>query len=124
MAAREWRKVIAHCEDQLQKALKGNLCSPEPMQTAGGALAIARAWLADLENRRDDLRIELPNVIVFYERRVWRYQRLLELKAISEEEAEGVLKDLGKELHYIRGRLAAVGGDFVVQQTTGKVDKR
>jgi hypothetical protein len=123
LAAAEWRKVIAHLESRVKEVEHMNFCSPEPEQQARGKLAVARAWLADMEDRRDDLRAELPKAIAYYERRIRKYQALLEAKAVEEQEAKEGLKELAEELQYARGRLAALRKAPASQDKDGKGDK-
>jgi chromosome segregation ATPase len=124
LAATEWRKVLAYHQSRL-KAVEGlRPCSPEPLQEARGAVTVARVWLADMEDRRDDLRAELPKVIEYYEYRIRKYQTLRRHKAIMDQEAEEALKESGEELKWARDRLAALRDDPAGTEKTGKGDKR
>jgi hypothetical protein len=114
MAAAEGRKVVRYYEDQLaavrKEIAKGRVCFREPLDEAEGAVAIAGAWLADIENRRDDLLVELPKVIAYHEGRIRRYDALLAAKAIDEAEAKAALEEIRAELRRAKDRLAAVRG--------------
>src|SRR5262249_45934223 len=97
LAAAEWRTVLRHHADRLKVVrdliAHGRICSEEPLQEAQGAVAVARAGLAEAEGRPDDLRAELPKVIAYYQRRIQRYQSLRQHKAIPEEEAQAALRE-------------------------------
>jgi hypothetical protein len=117
LAATEWRKVLAHYESRLKTVEEDKrICSPEPLEEARGAVAVARVWLADVEGRRDDLRADLPKVIAYYEFRIRKCESLRKFKAISEQEADEALKESGEQLKWARERLAAL-------RETGKSDK-
>ena len=113
LAAAEWRTVLRHREARLKAVrdllARGRLCTDEALREAEGSAAVARAWLAEAEGRRADLRAELPKVIAYHEWRMRRYRTLLRLNAISKEDAETALKDLEPELRWARGRLAGLG---------------
>ena len=82
------------------------LARAKALEEAQGKVAIARAWLADVEGRREDLRVELPKVIAYYERHMRRYQLLIRYKAITDQEAQQALKEDGPELKWAQDRLA------------------
>jgi hypothetical protein len=127
LADAEWRKALSLYESHLKGVqdlyTQGRICFAEPLQEAQGAVAVARARLAEVENRRDDLRAELPKVIAYYELRVGTYQTLRRHKAIAEKEAEQALKEFEEELRWARERLAALRGDPASQDKTGKGGK-
>jgi hypothetical protein len=123
LAAAEWRKVIAHWESRLKAAEDSKPCSPEPLQHALGEIALARVCLAEVEDKQDDLRAELPKVIAYYEFQVHRYESLRKYKAISEQEAEEALKQWGAELKRARERLAALREAPASPEKTGKGGK-
>jgi hypothetical protein len=128
LAAAEWRKVLSHHESRLKAVqaqyAQGRVCSAEPLEEARGAVAVARAWLADVEGGRDDLRAELPKVIAYYELRIRTYQSLRRHKAIPEQEAQEALKEFGDELRWAKERLAALRGEPAGQDKTGQGGKR
>jgi hypothetical protein len=127
LAAAEWRKVLRHHESHLKVVedlvARGRLCSVEPLKEAQGSVAVARAWLAEAEGRRDDLRAELPKVIAYHEWRMERYRCLRRLGVISEEVADEALKESKTELREARERLARLPGDPTKQEQTGKKEK-
>jgi hypothetical protein len=112
LAVAEGRKVLRYHEGRLkvvrELSARGRICSAEPLQRAEGAVAVARAWLAEVEGRRDDLRAELPRVIVYYERRLRTYQTLLGHKAIPEKTAQEGLKEFREKLRRAREQLTAL----------------
>ena len=109
LAASEWREVLLHREARLRRVrdllAQGRLCTDEPLREAEGAVAVGRVWLADVEGRRDVLRVELPKAIAYYEWRVRRYRALRQQEAISEEEMREALKGIEDELRWARERL-------------------
>jgi hypothetical protein len=127
VAAAECRTLLRHYEGRLKVVqdlfAQGRICSDEPLQQAQGSVAVARAWLAEAEGRRDDLSAELPKVIAYHEWRIQRYQSLRQHKAISEEEAQAALKESETDLRWARERLAGLRGDPARQDKTGKGDK-
>ena len=127
LAAAEWRKVLAYEESRLKAVLESYIrkppCSGETLEEAQGKVAIARAWLADVEGRRDDLRVELPKVITYYERHMRRYQLLSRYKAITDQEAQQALNEDGPELKWARDRFAELGPMPTSHAKTGKGGK-
>jgi hypothetical protein len=124
LAAAEWRKVLRHREGHLkaveQRYARGVICSPEPLQEARGAVAVARARLAEADGKRGDLRAELPKVIAYHEWRIQRFQALLRKRVIAEKEAQAALKASETELRWARGCLASMRGDSAKLPKTGK----
>src|SRR4051794_23822613 len=106
----ELKRLVEQREQQLRavQVNLGRICSDEPLREAQGAVAVARAWLAEAEGRRDDLLAALPKVIAYHEWRIQRYQSLLRGRAIPEEEARATLKESEAELRRARGRLAGL----------------
>jgi hypothetical protein len=127
LAAAEWRKVLRHHEGHLKVVqdllARGRLCSVEPLKEAQGSVAVARAWLAEAEGRRDDLRAELPKVIAYHEWRMERHQCLRRPGVISEEVADEAIKVSETELGEARERLARLPGDPTKEEQTGKKEK-
>jgi hypothetical protein len=127
LAAAECRTLLRHYEGRLKVVqdvmAQGRICSDEPLQEAQGSVAVARAWLAEAEGRRDDLLAELPKVIAYYEWRIQRYQSLRQHKLIPEEEAQAAMKESETDLRWARERLAGLRGDPARQDKTGKGDK-
>lgn len=119
LAAVEWRKVVVFREDRLkevqEKYIRGRICFPEPFQEATGAVAIARAWLAEAEGNRNDALAALPKVIVYYEAKAQRYRTLHLRKAITEKEEQEGVSEFAEELRWARQRLAALRGEPDVQ---------
>jgi hypothetical protein len=115
LAAAEARTLIRYYEKRLKfvqdQIAKGRICNEEPLIQAEGALAVARAWLAEAEGKRAELLAELPRVIAYEEWRIKRYHSLLELKAISEETAEEGSKQPKQDLQWARERLAELRGE-------------
>jgi hypothetical protein len=112
LAAAEWRKVLS-CHEKLLKAMeeryaRGRECYVEPLAEAQGAVAIDRVWLAELEDRRDDLRTELPKVIAYYEFRIQLYERLIKHRVISQKEADEGIKESRQELRWAQDRLTSL----------------
>jgi hypothetical protein len=124
LAAAEWRMVLSHYEGRLkvvQDLIKqGRLCSDEPLRQAEGSVAVAHAWLADAEGKRDDLLAALPNVIAYYDWRIQRYQSLRQHRAIPEEVAQEALKESDTELRWARERLAGLRGNSASQNKGSK----
>jgi hypothetical protein len=112
LAASEWRDVLLHREARLKRVrellAQGRLCTDEPLQEAEGAVAVGRVWLADVEGRRDVLRVELPRAISYYEWRARRYRTLRRKEAISEVEVREALKGIEDERRWARARLDAL----------------
>ena len=127
VAAAQWRKVLRHYQGRLKvvrdMVAQGRVCSDEPLRQGEGSVAVARAWLAEAEGRRDDLRAELPKVIAYHQWRIRRYQSLLRNKAISETEAQAALREARAELREARERLAGLRGGRARKDKTGKGDK-
>jgi hypothetical protein len=110
------KRLVEQREQELRavQAARGRICSDEPLQEAQGAVAVARARLAQMQGRRDDLQAELPKVIAYHEWRVRRYQSLLLHKAITQMEAQAALQESGEELRWARERLVCLRGDQVL----------
>jgi hypothetical protein len=128
LAVSEWRKVIAYHEGRLKDILElcaqGKACFIEqPLQEAWGEVAMARAWLADVEGRKDDLRTELAKVIEYHEYRIRRYALQLKHKVISEEEAREPLKVIEEELQRAKEQLASLKATPASQNKNGKDGK-
>jgi hypothetical protein len=126
-AAAEGRKVVRYYEGKLKVVREfyasGRACIIEPLQEAEGEAAIARAWLAEVENRRDDLRTELPKVITHCDQRIRYYQGLLQHKLIDEVEAQVATKRFEEERRSARERLTALGKDAIGADEPGKGGK-
>ena len=124
LAAAEWRKALSLFESHLNSVqdlyTQGRICSAEPFEEAQGAVTVARVRLADVENRRDDLRAELPKLIKYYELQVRRYKYLSEHGVILDKDAQEALKEFEAELRWARERLAALTGDPASQDKTDK----
>jgi hypothetical protein len=127
LAAAEWRQVIRYYESRLktvqQMYAQGRVCSADPAHEAEGAVAVARAWLADMTDRQDVLLAELPKVIAYYEWRLRRYQILLRNKVILEHQVQHVLKDCRRKLRWARERLAGLRGDSDRLDNQGKPNR-
>ena len=126
LAATEGRKVVRYHEGQLKALLadSGRLCSAEPLECARGEVAVARAWVAEVENSRAELRAELPKVITHYEQRIGRYRDMQRHAVIGEVEAQESIKKFGEEVRRARERLAAVSNDAVGPDKAGKSGKQ
>src|SRR5438045_3311497 len=72
----ELKRLVEQREQELRavQVARGGICSDEPLQEAQGAVAGARAWLAEMQGRRDDLLAALPQVIAYHEWRIQRYR--------------------------------------------------
>ena len=127
LAAKESRTLLRYYEGELKlvqdQLAQGRLCFVEPLRQAEGSVAVARAWLAEAENRRDDLIAELPRVIAYHEWRIRFYQRSVKQMVITEQEAGEVLKESETDLRWARERLAQLRGGPSRQEKTGKNDK-
>jgi hypothetical protein len=114
LAAREWRKVLVHSESRLKVVkdlyAQGRICFAESLPEAQGAVAVARARLADAEGRRGELLAGLPKVIAYHEWRIEKYQTLLRHRAIAEKDAQEAVSESAVELRWARERLAALRG--------------
>jgi hypothetical protein len=116
LAIAEGRKVVQYRDEYLKMWQElyatGRWCgSQSELREAEGAAAIARAWLADVEDRRDVLLAELPKVIAYYEGQIRMSQALLKAGAIRETEAKATLAKYGEELGRAKERLAATKGE-------------
>jgi hypothetical protein len=115
LAAAECRTLLRHYEARLKAVqdllARGRLCFEEPLREAQGSVAIARAWLAEAEGRRDDLLAELPKVIACHEWRIQNYQSLARHKAIPEEVTREAVKESETELRWARERLVGLRGE-------------
>jgi hypothetical protein len=127
LAATEGRKVVRYYEGKLKVVREfyasGRACVIEPLQEAEGEAAIARAWLAEVENRRDDLRAELPKVITHCDQRIRWHQSMLQHSVIDEAEAKAAIKGLAEERGRARERLTALGNNAIGPDKPGKGSK-
>jgi hypothetical protein len=128
LAAAEWRTLLRHYEARLKVVqdltTRGRLCSVEPYLEAQGSVAVARAWLAEAEGKRDDLLAALPKVIAYHEWRIQRYQALRLHGVIPDAEVQAALKEPEKDLGWARQRLDGLRRDPASQDKTGKGEKQ
>jgi hypothetical protein len=112
LAASEWRRVLSHHENELKKVqgllAEGRICFDGPIREAEGMVAIARVWLAEVENRSDISLVELPKVVDYYEYRIRMFEALRSHNAVTEKEATASLKELREELVLARERLSSL----------------
>ncbi len=126
-AASECRSLLKEYEARLKVVrgllAQGRLCSDESLRQAEGSVALARAWLAEAENNRDVLLIELPRVVAYHEWRIQWYNSLRKLKALPDEAAEEDLKESEADLRWARERLAGLRGKPTGKDKKGRGDK-
>lgn len=108
-AAGQWRLAIIYVEARRQviERRRGVLCTEDQYREIHGELAIARAGLAQAEDRPEILCVELPKVVAFCEWRLQRLQRLRAAQAIHASEAAQEDEDTQRELRRARATLAA-----------------
>jgi hypothetical protein len=110
-AAAEWRKVVASRRAKmadLERLLKaGRLCFPGELVLQRGRVAEARCKVAEVEGDRVALAAELPQAIAYYEAYLERLRRLMEVGAISSDEAKKEERGLRRELDKARSQLRA-----------------
>jgi hypothetical protein len=106
----ECRKILRYYEAQLKSVLehKGMLCSEGPLREAEGAIAITRVWLAEAENKREDLAAELPKVISYHEWRIESHRSLHKAGVISDQDLEEAVKKSETALKWTKQRLTGL----------------
>lgn len=109
LASREWVPVLEAREADVRKLEEqlrhGRLCDPAEYEFARGRLAVARAWLAEVTGREDDLRAELPSVIEHLDRAIRRNELLSErFGVVSKSEAREANRPLEEDSKWARKR--------------------
>jgi hypothetical protein len=119
----EGRKLLryyeANLKSVLEEATKGRLCSEWPLREAEGMVAVTRVWLAEAENKRQDLAAELPKVIAYHEWRIRSYQALHKNGLIPDEERDQEVRKSEIELERAKRRLL---GFRSASSTPGKTE--
>jgi hypothetical protein len=108
-AVSERRQVVQFHEAQLKRAIErsARVCDGR-VEDAAGELAAARARLADAEGDLRALAALLPRVLLHHERTLQTYQRLLECRAVSPDEALDMQRQAREEMRRAQQRLAEV----------------
>jgi len=116
LAIAEGRKVVQYRDQELKMyqelyRIDGGGGAQAELRRAEGAAAIARVWLAEVENRRDVLLAELPKLIAYYDGQIRMHQALLKVGGIDPTEAKASIAKDSEELRRAKERLAAAKGE-------------
>jgi hypothetical protein len=98
VAVKEFRKVVAYYEDEKKRVLARLRDIDTDLQAAIDAadsdIAVARADLAEAEGNADAWLRELHSLVVLSERKLQRYQKLLDWNVVDPREVTAVRVEL------------------------------
>jgi len=118
-AAKEWRKVIAFREKEMNWWLQNPRIGCPTLEVLQGPVAVARCRLAEVERRPADLAKQLPKVIAYYDTQLGAIDQLRMAGALAPEEAAAE-KGIRTELRKARLRLDRVRKNVEPQSTGAK----